>query len=72
MALPTMQKTSEGIEAQFGTNHIGHFLLTKLLMTPLMGSATGATVVNVSSTAYFLSDIRYDDYNFQVSKSYAL
>lgn len=66
MALPQMEKTSEGIEAQFGTNHIGHFLLTALLMDCFRKSAPGARVVNVTSTAYFMSEVRFDDYNFNV------
>jgi NAD(P)-dependent dehydrogenase (short-subunit alcohol dehydrogenase family) len=64
-----LRETAEGIELQFGTNHIGHFLFTSLL-TPLLQASTrksapGSTkVVNVTSAGYRLSPIRFHDYNF--------
>ena len=51
-------------EAQFGVNHIGHFALTKSLM-PLLKKTPGARVICLSSTAHKLSDIEWDDMNFQ-------
>ena len=42
------QKTEDGFESQFGTNHLGHFALTGLLMDLLL-KTPGARVVNVSS-----------------------
>ncbi|KAK0275395.1 hypothetical protein LTR35_011097 [Friedmanniomyces endolithicus] len=64
-------ETLEGIELQFGTNHIGHHLLTSLL-TPLLlaeaeASGTRGTtrIVNVSSMGYRLSPIRFHDYSFE-------
>lgn len=47
MALPFRQ-TTDGFEMQFGTNHLGHFALTGLLL-PAILAAPGARVVNVSS-----------------------
>jgi NAD(P)-dependent dehydrogenase (short-subunit alcohol dehydrogenase family) len=64
MACP-YAKTEDGIESQFGTNHIGHFLLTNLLMDRILAAGAGARIVNVSSSA-IRGTIRYDDYNFQV------
>jgi NAD(P)-dependent dehydrogenase (short-subunit alcohol dehydrogenase family) len=64
------QWTKEKIEIQFGTNHIGHFLFTKLLL-PLLdaaskGSPAGATrVVNLSSQGHRLSPFRFHDYNIE-------
>ncbi|KAL1593144.1 hypothetical protein SLS60_010751 [Paraconiothyrium brasiliense] len=64
------QFTVEGIEAQFGANHIGHFLLTNLLMPQLLAAAKtnapGLTrVVNLTSLGHRLSPIRFHDYNFE-------
>ncbi|KAL2167489.1 hypothetical protein VTG60DRAFT_1183 [Thermothelomyces hinnuleus] len=62
------QATQEGIEQQFGTNHIGPFLLTNLLL-PLLRKAAetnppGATrIVNLSSAGHRLSPVRFSDYN---------
>jgi NAD(P)-dependent dehydrogenase (short-subunit alcohol dehydrogenase family) len=44
--------TRDGFELTFGTNHLGHFLLTMLLARPLRAAA-GARVVNVSSQAHY-------------------
>ncbi|KAK9388691.1 hypothetical protein V1515DRAFT_585456 [Lipomyces mesembrius] len=62
-------KTEDGIETQFGTNHIGHFLLTKLLMDKILAAGAGSRIVNVSSSA-IRGNIRYDDYNFQDGVAY--
>ena len=45
---------------QFGTNHLGHFALTGLLLEPLL-AAPAARVVNVSSTAHKPGRIDFDD-----------
>lgn len=46
--------TTEGHELQFGTNHIGHHLLTKILL-PILKSTPSARVVNVSSIAHAIA-----------------
>ncbi|XDG09826.1 hypothetical protein ABKA04_009441 [Annulohypoxylon sp. FPYF3050] len=62
--------TAERIEMQFGANHIGPFLFTKLLF-PLLEAAArqssaGATrVINLSSHGHRLSTIRFHDYNIE-------
>ncbi|KAF2177903.1 putative short-chain dehydrogenase [Zopfia rhizophila CBS 207.26] len=61
--------TKEGIELQFGSNHIGHFLFTNLIMPKVLAS-TSPRVVNVSSDGHRLSPVRFDDYNFQNGKAY--
>ena len=63
MACPA-GKTSDGFEMQFGTNHIGHFLLTNLLAPALIKGAP-ARVVALSSRAHHMSPIDFDDPNFE-------
>lgn len=57
------QSTQEGFEMQFGTNHLGPFLLTGLLIRD--AGLGGGRVVNVSSEAHRLTPIRFGDYNLE-------
>lgn len=59
-------KTADGLELQFGTNHISHFLFTNLIMPKLLESTKGPRVINISSTGHRFGDIRWDDLGFQV------
>jgi NAD(P)-dependent dehydrogenase (short-subunit alcohol dehydrogenase family) len=59
MALP-YRKTADGFEMQFGTNHLGHFALTGLLLDRLIRAAP-SRVVTVSSGAHKSGTIRFDD-----------
>jgi hypothetical protein len=59
MAIP-YRKTADGFEMQLGTNHLGHFALTGLLLDRLL-AAPGARVVNVSSTAHKMGRMDFDD-----------
>jgi NAD(P)-dependent dehydrogenase (short-subunit alcohol dehydrogenase family) len=52
--------TKDGFELQFGTNHLGHFALTGLLLDRLLPVA-GSRVVTVSSTGHRIGRIRFDD-----------
>lgn len=56
-------RDSRGYEAQFATNHLGHFQLT-LGLYPALRAAGGARVVNTTSGAQRMSDILWDDPNF--------
>ncbi|MGW4461272.1 SDR family NAD(P)-dependent oxidoreductase [Micromonospora sp. NPDC004704] len=62
MASPE-QRTSDGWEIQFATNHLGHFALALGLYDSL-ASAGGARIVSVSSSAHMLSPVIFDDLQF--------
>ncbi len=53
------RETSDGFELTMGTNHLGPFLFTNLLV-PLLRSAERPRIVNVASDAYRYGRIRYD------------
>ncbi|KAE8286680.1 Retinol dehydrogenase 14 [Larimichthys crocea] len=55
-------KTEDGFEMQLGVNHLGHFLLTHLLLDRLKASAPSRIVV-VSSKLYKYGQINFDDLN---------
>jgi NAD(P)-dependent dehydrogenase (short-subunit alcohol dehydrogenase family) len=59
MAIPR-RTTADGFEMQLGTNHLGHFALTGLLL-PLLLATQGSRVVTVSSTAHRGGRMRFDD-----------
>lgn len=59
MAVPRAV-TRDGFELQFGTNHLGHFALTGLLLPALL-ARPAARVVTVSSTAHRTGRIDFDD-----------
>jgi len=59
MALPYRQ-TADGFEMQFGTNHLGHFALTGLLLDVVLRTA-GARAVTVSSGAHRMGRMRFED-----------
>ena len=64
-------KTEDGIETQFGTNHIGHFLLTNLLLPKILSAKPGARIVNVSSSAHRYATHLFEDYNFSDGATYS-
>ena len=57
---PPRRLTADGFESQFGTNHLGHFALTGLLIGAL-AAAPEPRVVTVSSGAHRIGRIRFDD-----------
>lgn len=70
MAVRNFVKSKDGIESQFAVNHVGHFLLTNLLMKEILAAGQGATIINVSSLGYQLGDPNLVDPNFQNGKTY--
>ncbi len=57
---PPLSRTAEGFELQIGTNHLGHFALTNLLLASVTGR-----VVTVSSTGHRMGSIDFDDLNWE-------
>ena len=61
MAIPERRSTADGFEMQFGTNHLGHFALTGLMLPALLKRP--ARVVTVSSWAHRMGRVNFDDLN---------
>ena len=62
-------KTKDGFEGQMGTNHLGHFALTGLLLD-LIKSSPGARVVNVSSNGHRFGTMDFANLLFENGKEY--
>jgi NAD(P)-dependent dehydrogenase (short-subunit alcohol dehydrogenase family) len=58
--IPPLSRTADGFEMQFGTNHLGHFALTNLLLPQITGR-----VVTVSSTGHRIGQIDFSDLNWE-------
>jgi NAD(P)-dependent dehydrogenase (short-subunit alcohol dehydrogenase family) len=58
--IPPHSQTADGFELQFGTNHLGHFALTNLLLPQVTDR-----VVTVSSSAHRMGRIDFDDLNWE-------
>lgn len=65
--IPPYGKTKDGFELQFGSNHLGHFALTGLLL-PLLKNTPGSRVVTLSSIAHRGASIDFN--NLDGSKGY--
>lgn len=65
MAVEHYAKTDDGVESQFGSNHVGPFLFTNLIANKL---GENSRVINVTSMGYEASGIRFNDWNFQVCR----
>jgi NAD(P)-dependent dehydrogenase (short-subunit alcohol dehydrogenase family) len=63
MGSPEIQRTPEGWEMQFATNHLGHFALA-LGVRDALAAAGGARIVSVSSVGHRRSPVIFDDVNF--------
>lgn len=59
---PPLEHTAQGFESQLGVNHLGPFVLTKLLIDKLEATP-GARVINTSSLAHRSGKIHFDDIN---------
>lgn len=66
LMMPPYGKTKDGFEIQWGVNHLGHFLLTALIM-PLLEAGGDARVVHLASLAHKWGEIYFNDLNFEKS-----
>lgn len=81
MAVKNFTKTVDNIEVQFAINHIGHFLLTGLLLPLITKASTAAAasgdhslpvrIINITSNGYVFQGVRFNDYNFRDGKEYS-
>ncbi|CEP17260.1 hypothetical protein [Parasitella parasitica] len=65
------RQTKDGFEMQFGTNFLGHFLLTELLLQKAMISlneSNPARIINLSSHAMLFGHIEFEDVQFEKRK----
>ncbi|EXJ57565.1 hypothetical protein A1O7_07913 [Cladophialophora yegresii CBS 114405] len=70
MAIQEYTTNKNGIEIQFATNHLGHFLFTKLLFPKILAAGSGSRIVNLTSLGHKIGPVRFDDYNFLEGKEY--
>jgi len=62
--MPPYSKTADGFELQFGTNHLGHFALTGLLID-LINKTPDSRIVNESSGVHNYGELDFDDLNWE-------
>jgi NAD(P)-dependent dehydrogenase (short-subunit alcohol dehydrogenase family) len=65
---PPEGRTEDGFETQFGTNHLGHFLLFELICPALLKAASpesNSRVIFLSSLAHRYSEVVFENYNFE-------
>ncbi|OIW22478.1 short-chain dehydrogenase [Coniochaeta ligniaria NRRL 30616] len=70
MMLPEYQRDKTGYEVQLSANHLGHFLLTNLLLPKVKAAGPNARVVNVTSLGHKITPFRFDDWNFSDGATY--
>ncbi|XP_011051801.1 PREDICTED: retinol dehydrogenase 12-like isoform X2 [Acromyrmex echinatior] len=63
------KKTEDGNQMTLQVNHLGHFLLTLLLLPKMQKSSPNCRIINVSSIVHIFADIDFDDINLE--RSYA-
>ena len=64
LMMPPYGRTADGFELQFGTNHLGHFALTGLLLDRLLATP-GSRIVTVSSMGHRMGDLDFEDLQFE-------
>jgi NAD(P)-dependent dehydrogenase (short-subunit alcohol dehydrogenase family) len=64
LMMPPYGRTADGFELQFGTNHLGHFALTGLVLDLLL-AAPGSRIVTVSSMGHRMGAIDFENLQFE-------
>jgi NAD(P)-dependent dehydrogenase (short-subunit alcohol dehydrogenase family) len=62
---PPLGRTADGFETQFGTNHLGHFVLINRIASLLKA---GSRVVSLGSSGHRFSDVNLEDPNFETTE----
>ncbi|KAK1146342.1 hypothetical protein N8T08_003129 [Aspergillus melleus] len=70
MSVQDRELTKFGIEMQFGTNHVGHFFFTNLILPKVLAAAEKnppqtTRIINITGGWHQFSPIRFDDYNWE-------
>lgn len=60
----------QGNELTFSANHLGHFLLTNLILPKIIAAGKGSRIVNVTSRGHRVSSVRFSDPAFSNGKEY--
>jgi NAD(P)-dependent dehydrogenase (short-subunit alcohol dehydrogenase family) len=68
MAVLEYQVDKHGNEMQLSANHIGHFLLTNLIMPKILAAGAGARIINLTSLGHRIGPFRFDDPRFSGGK----
>lgn len=69
MGMQNYTASKQGVEGQFAANYLGHFLLTNLLIDPIVAAREeGAVIVNVGCLWYELGGVNLDDINFEACR----
>lgn len=68
MAMLEYQVDNRGNEMQLSANHIGHFLLTNLIMPKILAAGAGARIINLTSHGHRIGPFRFNDPKFSDGK----
>lgn len=70
MAIKDYTLDSQGNELTLSANHLGHFLLTCLLLPKIRAAGEGARIINITSHGHRIGPFRFDDPKFSNGKEY--
>jgi NAD(P)-dependent dehydrogenase (short-subunit alcohol dehydrogenase family) len=72
LMIPPLGRTADGFELQFGTNHLGHFALTNLLLPQITGRVvTVSSGAHVQARSLDFDDLSWDRRRYQPAAAYA-